>query len=292
MIPVKTLSDGFSLPEIGIGTAYIGGNKIADYSQDDNAVKSMKKAISYGLTHIDTSELYGAGHAEELVKIATDGFDRKDLFISTKVLKTNLDRHSIVRSAKASMLRLGVGYIDLYSIHMPSFDVPLKESMSALDELVAEGLVRHIGVSNFTVELMREAQSLTKNKIVCNQFEFNLSVRERSQFHKLKRMESEIIPYCQNNDVLIVAACPIDRGGLLKPNQIMDALSAKYNRTYAQIAINWLLCQKNVVTLTRSVNRQHFQENMGAIGWRMDDKDFRLLTHKYPSDRGWRKWLK
>ncbi len=291
-IPYKKLLSGFSLPVLGIGTAYIGGIKTADYSNDTAAIAAIKKSIDCGLRHIDTSELYGDGHAEELVAEAIKDYDRTDFVISTKVFRHNLHKDTVIRSAKNSMQRLGIAYIDLYSIHAPNTAIPLVETMTALDQLVAEGLVRNIGVSNFSVQQLKQAQSLTKNKIVANQFEFNLAVRERSQFHKVRYMESQIIPYCQANDILVVAACPLGRGIVLQDEPVLTEIAKRYKKTKAQVAINWLLAQKNVVVTMRTTSLAHVEENIGSLGWSLEPKDFEILTKRYPSDRSfWRRLI-
>jgi diketogulonate reductase-like aldo/keto reductase len=282
---MKVLKNGFSLPELGLGTAHIGGGRTPDYSHDDIAIDSFTKAIEQGYIHIDTSELYGGGHTEELICEAIKDFDRSTLTISTKVFKDNLRADDVIHSAKESLKRLNCGYIDLYSIHKPNPAIPLKETFVALDELISEGVIKNIGVSNFSKDLLEEAQSLTKNKIVTNQIEYNLFAREQSQFNALTKMESEIIPYCKEHDILIVAVCPLGRGLLLKQNDIVDTLCEKYKKSYAQIALNWLCSQENIVAITRSLNVGHLVENTGAVGWQMDTEDIEKLRLEYPSDR-------
>lgn len=90
-------------------------------------------------------------------------------------------------------------------------------------------------------------------------------------------MESEIIPYCQKNDIIIMAYRPIERGFLLNPNPLLDDLSRKYGKTKAQIAINWLVSKKNIITIPKSINPDHLKENLGAIGWNLSDEDMELL---------------
>jgi diketogulonate reductase-like aldo/keto reductase len=278
----KEIANGFSLPELGIGTAHIGGHIDPDYSKDDDSILFFKKALLEGYTHIDTSEFYGNGHTEELIGTAIKGFERKELIISTKVYKNHLKKQDLLNSARQSLSRLGISYIDLYSIHAPNADVPLEESFEALDELVAGGLVKNIGVSNFSPALLEKAQSLTQNKIVTNQIEYNLVTREKSHFHELTNMESEIVPYCQENDILLVAAVPLARGAVLEQNALMDMLSKKYKKTYAQIALNWLISQKNIVTIVKAGSESHMKENLGAVGWYMEADDVETLKTSYP----------
>ncbi|MDB5264964.1 MAG: hypothetical protein JWN64_535 [Parcubacteria group bacterium] len=279
----KSLQNGFSLPELGLGTWKIGGEREADTSRDNDWIRSIEEAIEIGYRHIDTAEMYGAGHAEELIGQSIAVIPREELKIASKVFATNLAYDDIKKSFFASLKRLNLGYLDLYYIHAPSEDIPLKETMRAFDELVDEGLVKNIGVSNFTTELLEEAQSYSRNKIVANQIEYNLVTREQSNYGGCSKMESEILPYCQANDILVVAYRPLDRGIVLEKNQVMDEMSQKYGKTYSQIAINWLISQQNIVAIVKSSKGAHLEEDMGGTGWNLDTEDVERLRREYPA---------
>lgn len=124
---------------------------------------------------------------------------------------------------------------------------------------------------------MQEAQKYSKNKIVVNQIPYNLATRNKDHRGSCINMESEIIPYCQENDIIVMAYRPIERGFLLKPNSLLDGLSEKYDKTKAQIAINWLVSKKNIITIPKSTNPDHLKENLGAIGWNLSANDIKLL---------------
>jgi diketogulonate reductase-like aldo/keto reductase len=253
------------IPVLGIGTAGIGGLYEKDTSKDWESVNAIRTAIELGITHIDTAEIYGAGHAEELVGRAIKGFDRKKLFITTKVSKDNLAYNKVIDAANGSLRRLGIKYIDLYLIHWPNTKVPLKETMTAMDFLVEKRIIRFIGVSNFTEKLLKEAQSCTKNKILANEVEYNL----------LKRgPEKKLLEYCQKNGIILIAYQPVAGGKLAKGGfKVLDEIAKKYNKTQAQIAINWLVSKPNVVTIPKAASIKHIKENIGALGWKLDDKD-------------------
>lgn len=272
----KILSDNVKIPVLGIGTWDIGGEREKDTFHDKEDIYAIKTAIKLGMTHIDTAEMYGNGHTEELVGEAISGFDRKNLFITTKVSPEHLRYSDVISSAKKSLKRLKTSYIDLYLIHAPNPNIPLKETMSAMDFLVEKKLVRFIGVSNFSVEQMKEAQVNSKNKIVANQVEYNLLRRNDATL--APNVESKIIPYCQKNNIIVIAYQPIARGELAKPGfEILDRLAEKYNKTQAQIAINWLISKKNVVTIPKASNIKHLKENLGAIGWKLKQEDINKL---------------
>lgn len=273
----KTVGD-IRMPVLGAGTWGMGGKMEKDTSRDKENIIALKTAISLGITHIDTAELYGKGHAEKLVSQAIRDFPRESLFITTKVKGQNLGREDLLTAAERSLKRLETPYIDLYLIHWSNPNVPLKETMEAMDSLVEEGKVRHIGVSNFTVPLIKEAQEHSKNPIVANQIEYNLLVRNKGTF--VKGMESEIIPYCQENNILVIAYCPIAEGMLAtRDHPTLDEIAEKYKKTRTQVALNWLISKKNIVVIPKASNPEHIKENLDSIGWKLDQEDIRKLDN-------------
>jgi diketogulonate reductase-like aldo/keto reductase len=273
----KALYDGTKIPVLGLGTWLIGGGVEADHSKDAKEVEAIRAAVQMGYTHIDTAEMYGAGHTEELVGSAVKGVDRESLFITSKVMDAHLHYDDVIAAAKKSLARLRTSYLDLYLVHKPNPAIPIEETMRAMDYLVEQKLVRFIGVSNFSLELLKEAEGHAENKIAANQIEYSLLTRDTGKYGNNTGMESRTIPYCQKNGIIVVAERPVERGVLLQPNPVMDKLAEKYGKTRAQIAINWLISKKNVVTIPKSSSVEHLKENLGALGWRMDDEDERLL---------------
>lgn len=275
-IPTKTLKNKFTMPVYGFGTWMMGGGFNRDPDNDDEAdIKAIKTAIEEGITHIDTAESYAEGYAEKLVAEAIKGYDRSKLFLVSKVKPENLKYDDLIRSAKASLERLQTNYLDLYLIHRPNPAIPLKETMRAMDTLVEEGLIKYIGISNFSVATTEEAQSYTKYKIVANQVHYNLKFREPEQ--------SGLLDYCQKKDIMLIAWRPVQKGLLVgKGIQILDEMARKYAKTPAQIAINWLISQPNVVTLSKTTSIAHLKENLGAVGWEMEEEDIEKLRKEFP----------
>lgn len=277
-IPVKTLKNGFSLPVYGLGTWQMGGRYERDPKNDDVAdVHAIQYAIEHGVTHIDTAEIYAAGHAEELVTraIREGDFDRSKLFLVSKVEGSHHSYDAVRRSCEASLRRLGTDYLDLYLLHEYTDDIPLRETVRALAELKRDGLVRRIGVSNFGVAHLREAQSHSSCPIVCNQVHYNLKVREIEH--------AGLLGYCQENDVMVVAYRPTEKGRLFPPvPDVVAELSKKYGKTPYQIAINWLISQPNVVTICKTRTPQHLDENLGALGWQLAADEIERLRREFP----------
>ena len=272
----KTIGD-IKIPSLGLGTWLIGGDLEPDYSDDENAIIAIKKAIEIGYNHLDTAELYGNGHCEELIGEAIKDFDRKQLFITSKVRGFKLKYDDVIQSAKESLKRLQTDYIDLYLIHAPNPDIPIAETMKAFDYLVDQNMVKYIGLSNFKLEQLIEVQKHTKNKIAANQIEYSLLTRNKGTYSGNVDMESKTIPYCQENDIIIMAERPLERGLILKSHPLLDKLELKYNKTKAQIVMNWLISKKNVITIPKSTNENRLKENLGSLGWKLENEDIKLL---------------
>ena len=270
----KTLECGFSMPELGMGTWQMGGRLERNPDNDDNGqIQALRTGLDLGFTLIDTAESYADGKAEELVGAAIRGYDRSRLFLTSKVWKTHLAYDDVLRAAEGSLRRLGTGYLDLYLYHQVGDDVPLRETMRAFDRLVSEKLVRFIGVSNFALERFKRAQACAEHKLVVNQIHYSLAVREA---------EGELIPWLQDNDVMIQAWRPL-RG--VPDCALLDSLCAKYAKSKAQIALNWLIRQKNVVTIAASASGAHLRENLEAAAFALAPSDQEKLTREFPERR-------
>ena len=151
-LPTKKLKNGFSMPVYGLGTWQMGGRENYNPENDDQAdITAIKTAIDLGVTHIDTAEMYAEGYSETLVGRAIKTYDRSKLFLVSKVWPTHLRYDDVITSAKASLKRLQTTYLDLYLIHMPNPQIPIKETMRAMDALIEERLVKNIGMKNLVL---------------------------------------------------------------------------------------------------------------------------------------------
>ena len=263
---IKTLNNWFSLPEIGFWTWPMGWYRHEIQNYDDTKdVEAIRFTIDNWMNHFDTAELYGTGKAEQILAKAIKPYDRNKLQIASKVKGSNCSYQAIKIACKKSIERLEIDYLDLYYIHWRDKQFDLKDCMKAMDELMEEWLIKNIWVSNFSTESLIEAQSYTKNKIVANQVHYNLIYREPEQ---------SLLEYCQKNDVLLVAWRPIELWKLCNAwTQPLVNNAIKYKKTNAQISINYLTSQKNVVTLFKSSNIEHIEENLGWIWWELDKTD-------------------
>jgi len=194
----------------------------------------------------------------------------------------NLRYKDVIAAAKRSLKRLRIRFVDLYLIHTPNSAIPIEETMRAMDYLVDNGLTRFIGVSNFSVKQIQEAQQNSKNKIVANQMEYNLLVRNEGMH--TQDMQSKIIPYCQKNRIIVISYRPLAKGELAKPGiELLDELAEKYGKTQAQMALNWLISKPSIIAIPKAAKIEHVKENVGAVGWRLSAEDMHRLDYDFPS---------
>lgn len=276
-IPTKSLKNGFELPVYGLGLWEMGGRSEVDTSRDAREIEAIQKALESDVTHIDTAESYGAGHAEELLGTAIAGYDRSKLIIATKVSAWNQGFAGVMRSCEASLKRLGTDYIDLYLLHRyPEPGISIESTMRAMDELIAQGMVRNIGVCNMTPKRFDEAQKNAAHKLVCNQVHYNVQYREIEAAGVLRQ--------AQLQDAMIVAWRPLQKG-MLPDAPLMHQLAEKYGKTPAQLAINWLVSQQNVVTIAKTSNPDHLAENLGGLDFVMEEADVELIRLEFPDQK-------
>lgn len=276
---------------VGLGTAFRRG-----ISQD--SVEIVRRALDLGVNLIDTAEIYQEGRSEEEMGKAIRG-RRKDAIIVTKVSGEHLRYDDVLKAAEGSLRRLRIGTIDLYLVHWPNPNVPLKETMGAMETLVREGKVRYIGVSNFNVPQMREAQeALTRSELIANQVEYNIIKRD---------IEDEILPYCRREGIGIIAYSPLARGLLtgdykaeveipaghwrskdalfrgesiaknLKLVEALREIGAHRGKTAGQVALNWLVSKPEVFALFGASSVRQVEENCGAVGWRLTEEELNRI---------------
>ena len=253
---------GVEIPEIGYGTWNYKGDPA-----------TIQRALELGASLIDTAESYGT---EENVGKAVRG-NRDAYFLATKVSPCHFRHQDVLNAADKSMKRLGIDVIDLYQLHWPSSSIPIAETMGAMDQLVRDGKVRFVGVSNFSVEQLREAeQALGPGRVVSDQIKYSLFDHE---------FADEVIPYCQETGIAVLAYSSLETGKFeselkRRPQlvEVLDTICAQAAKTAAQVLLNWVLHPPNVVTIPMTNRVERVDENCAAAGWRLTDEQYEALA--------------
>lgn len=264
-----------TLPKIGFGAWTIGGDTSPDPSLDSASMTSLRAALEIGYTHFDTAEYYAAGHSEELIgrAIRETKTPRENVFITTKVSPEHLKYDDVLRSCENSLRHLNTDYVDHYLIHWPGgMGTNYENAFRALNKLVRDGKVRHLGVSNFKMKLLKQAQELSETPILTNQIPYRLPDKTY--------VENGVIEYCQQNDILITAYSPVKFRNL-NVNKPIKTIAEAHSATPFQIALAWLVAQPRVITIPMSFNPQHIRENFEAADIELTEEEIRTLNKLY-----------
>ena len=261
---------GVKIPVLGLGTWKMGSMGSLNAAVDEAAVRALRLGMDLGMGFIDTAEVYGGGHAEEVVAEALRG-KRDSIFLATKVSPGHLTYDGVLKSCDASLKRLETKYVDLYQIHWPNSRIPIEETMKAMERLVKDGKVRHVGVSNFSVRQTQQAQeALSRVQLASNQVEYSLM--ERS-------IEKELLPFALRAGITIIAYSPLARGLISRqskreePWRSLTQIASRYGKTVTQLALNWLIAKEPVVAIPKAADLEHVRENVDAQGWKLLEQD-------------------
>ncbi|WP_323173967.1 aldo/keto reductase [Natrialba sp. PRR66] len=250
-ITPETCPTANGMPMLGLGT----------WQNDDpeDCTESVRTALEAGYRHIDTAQAYDN---EEAVGegIARANVDREDIFLATKIWISNLSHDDVLETARASIDRLGVDYLDLLYIHWPSRTYDAEETLSAFSELYDEGLIENVGVSNFLPEQVETAVDICDAPIFANQVEL----------HPLLPQE-EIRETCEQNDVEVVAYSPLARGDVFEQPTIQD-IAAKHDASEAQVSLAWLR-EKGVTAIPKATGAEHIQDNWDSLALELEQED-------------------
>jgi len=265
-----------SIPVVGLGTWGIGGEMGPDSSRDEAGIQALRLGLDLEMKFIDTAEMYGAGHSEEVVARALEG--RRDrVFVASKISPRHFAYNDVLEAAKRSLKRLELKQMDLYQLHWPNPRTPISETMRAMEKLVNDGIIRHIGVSNFSVEQMKEAQkSLSHEKVVSNQVEFSLIDRS---------VEAGILQYCQKEGLTLIAHSPLGQGKIPRGRgpsfKVLDEIAEKLGKSRNQIALNWVLQHDSVVAIPKAADTNHVKENAEVAEWKLGSEDYQRLAKAF-----------
>lgn len=240
------------IPEIGLGTW--------QNTEPEECVESVKNALNMGYRHIDTAQAYenesdvGRGLSESEV-------DREDFFLATKVWINKLSPENVKSSTETSLEKLGVDSVDLLYVHWPAGDYEPKATLGAFQELVEEGKIDSIGISNFTPEQVDEAVEIAGEHILANQVEM----------HPLLQQE-ELLEKCREHDIYLVAYSPLARGKVFDIPEVQE-VAEKHGVSEAQVSLAWLMQKENVVPIPKATSIDHIEDNYEARELELDEDD-------------------
>ncbi|MES1944929.1 putative 2,5-diketo-D-gluconate reductase B (DkgB-like) protein [Salinisphaera sp. PC39] len=253
---------GAEIPALGFGTFELA---------PDDAHRMVAHALKTGYRHIDTAQIYRNEDAVGTA-LAESDVDRGDVFLTTKVWVDRFGDGDLQRSVEESLKRLRTDHVDLLLLHWPNPDVPLSETLKALNEVRDEGLTRHIGISNFTVELIEEAVSLSAAPLATNQVEYHPFIDQRPVSDALARHHMALSAYC-----------PLARGGVFR-NPTLDRIGRRHDKSPGQVALRWLLQQDNVVALPRSGNEAHADDNLAVLDFELSEAEMHEIFELHSPD--------
>lgn len=239
------------------------------------AIAAIRHGIELGLTHIDTAEMYGSGRVEKLLKGALDGL-RDRVFLVSKVLPSNASYKGTIKACEDSLKRMGTEHLDLYLLHWSS-NHPLEETIRAFDKLEQAGKIRAFGVSNFDVEEMTQAVKLAGDgRVACNQVLYHLEERD---------IEHELIPWCREHDVPIVAYSPFGSGRFPSPTSrggmALAEIAQETDSTPRAVALSFL-CKDGALAIPKSSKTPHVEQNAKALDLVLPEPAVKKLANAFP----------
>lgn len=268
------LPDGTVIGNMGIGTWYMGDL----LSTRNEEIECIRYALDNGINLIDTAEMYGNGNSESLIGEAIRGYERKSLFIVSKVLPSNAGRNRIFKSCENTLKRLGTNYLDMYLLHWRGI-VPLDETIECMEELKASGKIKRWGVSNMDIDDMFEITHATKgDQCQVNQVLYHLGSRG---------IEYSLKPFTDSRNIPTMAYCPLAQGGRLKDKLLRSKSVAKISEKYGMSPIQVLLCftlsQENMISIPKASKLKHMKENIQCLDIELDEEDMKLLNTEFPT---------
>lgn len=269
-----TLKSGIPMPRLGMGTWFLGESPHTEQTE----IAALRAGLDNGMQLIDTAEMYGEGRSERLIGKAIRGYDRKDLFLVSKVYPHNAGRKHIFHSLEQSLANLGTDYLDLYLLHWRG-SVPLKETVECMEQLVQEGKIRSWGVSNFDTDDMEELFSVPGGShCAVNQVLYHLGSRG---------IEYDLLPWLTRHQIPVMAYCPLAQGGELRRGLLeapaVQKIAKAHSVSEMQVLLAFVLRQQNMIAIPRSSHAEHVLENMQAADLELTDEEYARLDRAFPA---------
>jgi 2,5-diketo-D-gluconate reductase B len=240
---------GTEIPKLGFGTWQLTGEACAE---------GVRDALELGYRHIDTARMYG-NEAEVGRGIERSGVERGSIFLTTKVWPSDLRSADLRASVEGSLRDLRVEHVDLLLIHWPNARVPLAETLGAMTELQEEGKARHLGVSNFPSQLVRDALELAP--IICDHVEYHPNLGQ-----------PEVLALARDRDLLVTAYSPLARGEVDR-DPVLREIGEAHRKSAGQVALRWLLDQPHVAAVPKASSHEHRAANLDVFDFELGDDD-------------------
>jgi diketogulonate reductase-like aldo/keto reductase len=250
--PELKMNDGNKIPVLGLGTWQLTG---------ENCRNVVREALELNYRHIDTAEIY---ENQSGIGKGMKNFERSKIFLTSKVWMNHLRYEDVITACNRSLKELNTSYLDLYLIHWPNREVPLEETFEALKELVDDGKTKSVGVSNFAINLLKEALDVAEIPITVDQVEFHPYLYRK-----------DLLEFCNKNRIVLTAYSPLGRGILFQDETIKE-IADKHRKTPAQICLRWGL-QKGVVVIPKSGSEKHLKENFAIFDWNISQDDMKRI---------------
>ncbi|SFB10617.1 Aldo/keto reductase [Collimonas sp. OK607] len=244
------------LPRLGFGTYGMSGPRLEEI---------LVAALRHGFRHIDTAQIY-QNEADVGAAIRTSGVSRHDIFVTTKVWVDSYPADRFSASVDQSLRDLKSDYIDLLLVHWPRGSVSIAEQIEGLNQAVDAGKVRHIGVSNFNVDMMQSAIKFSRHPIVTNQVEYHPFLDQ-----------SLLLKAAHVNQTSLMAYCGMAVGRVFE-SPVLKEIAARNKRTIAQIVLRWLIQQPDVVALTRTEKFERIVDNVRVFDFELSQEDMQTIT--------------
>jgi 2,5-diketo-D-gluconate reductase B len=235
-------SRGAKIPPIGFGTMTL---------KEDLCVELVAAALHLGYRHLDTAQNYG-NEREVGAGMRASGLPREEIFLTTKVWFNRLAAGDFARSVEESLGRLELSFVDLLLIHWPNAQIPLAESIGALCKAKRAGHAKHIGVANFNVAMIEEANRLASEPLACLQIEAHPYLDQ-----------TKVIAAARRHGMAVVGYCPLARGKV-PGDEVLQRIGRAHGKTPAQVALRYLE-QQNIVPIPRTSKRERLAENLGSL---------------------------
>jgi len=266
---------GARIPLLGLGTWELRGATCA---------RVVEQALRLGYRHIDTAQMYN-NERDVGEGLRASGVKRGDVFVTTKIWPSHFTPRDLARSARERVAQLRLSEVDLLLLHWPNPQVPLAETLGALEKAKHDGLTRHIGISNFTVALIDEALKIAKEPLVCDQFECHPFLDQ-----------SKLIAACRRHGMAVVAYSPIARGAA-RNNGVLKRIGAAHKKTATQVCLRFLV-QQDIVVIPRTSKVERLSENAAIFDFtlsrdemdeiaRLGSPDSRVVDWAYSGRMNW-----